>query len=241
MKLILLTLSLLYAASTGPDKAAPSAHDEARSAEKKAETSPNELPSSLSKSNLCAELQLNARTQLEARRQLEVERTAIKKEKARLEEMLKEIEKARSDLRNETKRLEQLIAKADAKRKAGSEGAEADGEKAQSAKGTSPNSANAKKPSSGAKGGPPARDPQEEWEALAKTLKSMKPEQAAALLSRTKKSLTAEVLRRMKPSDAGAVIEKLKPELAAEMLAAMVSGSGTEGAPEGDIKKEKRE
>lgn len=229
---IAFTSALILSLSSGEEKPAASADTPAKPAEPRAKTAPesteelaSDLPTSLSKSALCSELKFNARAQLEEKNRLDQERAALKKEKARLEEMLKEIEKARSDLRAETKRLEQLIAKAD----------NPSGDAA-----ASQNPSGDKKSAGKGRNQPPARDMEEDWEALAKTVKSMKPEQAAALLSKTKKSLTAEVLRRMKPSDAGAVIERLKPDLAAELLANMVSEPETQSAPVGDTKKDEK-
>lgn len=59
--------------------------------------------------------------------------------------------------------------------------------------------------------------PTEQIDAVSKTMKGMKPEQAAALVSRLDRALAAEIIRRMKPADAGAILGLLKPELAAEL------------------------
>lgn len=59
--------------------------------------------------------------------------------------------------------------------------------------------------------------PTEQIDAVSKTMKGMKPEQAAALVARLDRSLAAEIIRRMKPADAGAILGLLKPELAAEL------------------------
>ncbi len=57
--------------------------------------------------------------------------------------------------------------------------------------------------------------------ALARTLKGMRPEQAAAVLGRLDKKLAVELLRRLRPADAGVIAEKLRPEAAAELFALM--------------------
>jgi flagellar motility protein MotE (MotC chaperone) len=59
--------------------------------------------------------------------------------------------------------------------------------------------------------------PTEQIDSVSKAMKSMKPEQAAALVARLDRGLAAEIMRRMKPADAGAILGMLKPELAAEL------------------------
>jgi flagellar motility protein MotE (MotC chaperone) len=72
-------------------------------------------------------------------------------------------------------------------------------------------------------GAPAAKPIKPDFEGLAKTVRSMKPDQAASLITRVDRDLGAKVLSRMKPQDAGAILEKLKPELAADLLADMAS------------------
>jgi flagellar motility protein MotE (MotC chaperone) len=79
-------------------------------------------------------------------------------------------------------------------------------------------------------GGPaPAHAPltgavaQNQLETLAKAVKGMKPEAAAALMQRTDPKLAAQLLQRMKPADAGAVMNHLKPDQAADLLAQMAT------------------
>ena len=62
-----------------------------------------------------------------------------------------------------------------------------------------------------------------ELDALAKTMKSMKPEAAALLLQKSDTKLAAALLKRMKPAEAGAVMDRLKPDLAAELVATMAT------------------
>jgi flagellar motility protein MotE (MotC chaperone) len=57
----------------------------------------------------------------------------------------------------------------------------------------------------------------EQIDSVAKAMKGMKPEQAAALIGRLDRGLAAEILRRMKSTDAGAILGLLKPDLAAEL------------------------
>ena len=115
--------------------------------------------------------------------------------------MKAEIATARAALRTETEKLEALISKRD-------ENAAAD-----AAKPVAVAAPQVKQP-------PPATRPQE-LEALAKTVKSMKPEAAAALIQRSDPQLAAQLLKRMKPADAGAVMDRLKPELAADLMVLM--------------------
>jgi hypothetical protein len=58
---------------------------------------------------------------------------------------------------------------------------------------------------------------------VSKAMKGMKPEQAAAIISRLDRVLASEILRRMKPADAGAVMASVKPELAAELATAIAT------------------
>ena len=57
----------------------------------------------------------------------------------------------------------------------------------------------------------------EQIDSVSKAMKGMKPEQAAAVITRLDRALGAEILRRMKAVDAGAVLGLIKPELAAEL------------------------
>jgi flagellar motility protein MotE (MotC chaperone) len=66
-------------------------------------------------------------------------------------------------------------------------------------------------------------EPKPRGEILAKTLKGMKPSQAASLLARLERPLAVEILRRMRPADAGTVLEKMKAETAADLLTAMAA------------------
>jgi len=113
------------------------------------------------------------------------------------EEILAEINKAREALRQETARLESLL------KAAGSCGILPGAESLSAPTALSPlalREASA-----------------EQIDSVSKAMKGMKPEQAAALVSRLDRGLAAEILRRMKSADAGAILGILKPELAADL------------------------
>ena len=71
---------------------------------------------------------------------------------------------------------------------------------------------------------PPA-DPSAGAEAVAKAMKGMKAEQAAAVLVRLDPPLAVAALRKMRPADVSAVLDRLKPETAAELLSLVAAGS----------------
>ena len=120
-------------------------------------------------------------------------------DRTRLEQLASEITQAREALRQETARLEALI------KQRGS----CDGEARSLPSESSPSAAVA---------ATAAKDmAREQLESVSKAMKGMKPEQAAAVVSRLDRRLAAEVLRRMRPADAGGVMGYLKPELAAEL------------------------
>jgi len=54
-------------------------------------------------------------------------------------------------------------------------------------------------------------------DAVAKTLRGMKPDQAAAILSRMERKLAVDLLKRIPPVDGAKVLAAMKPELAAEL------------------------
>jgi len=125
------------------------------------------------------------------------ELAALARERARLEKLAADIAGARTALREETARLDERVKKASTEKPAARGGA-----------GTAPTSRNGDK----------------EAAALAKTLKGMKPDQAAALVARLDRPLAIDLLRRMRPGDLAVVLEKLKPELAAELFSMMAGG-----------------
>ncbi len=154
---------------------------------------PGELPSALTRKALCGELSRTNKELAAARAKIETDRKAVEADRAELEKLKAEIAQARAGLRTETEKLEGLLARrGDAP--------------AQVVEAPQKNTAAVR----------PA-----ELDALARTMKSMKPEAAAALVQRSEPSLAASLLKRMKPADAGAVMDRLKPELAADLLALM--------------------
>jgi flagellar motility protein MotE (MotC chaperone) len=121
-------------------------------------------------------------------------------ERTRLEQLAAEIAQAREALRQETARLEELI------RQRGS----CDGElRAAAAAASDPKTASDAAARKDAE--------REQMESVSKAMKGMKPEQAAAVVTRLDHRLASEILRRMRPADAGAVLGFLRPELAAEL------------------------
>ncbi len=159
------------------------------------------LPPSLAASALRDELRVSS-----LRRQEEL--AALGRERARLEKLAAEITAARAALKTETARLDEKVKKEKE-------------EKEEAAKRAS--SAKPPSPQVRADGKPPG-------EVLAKTLKGMKADQAAALVSRLERRLAVDLLRHMRPADAGTVLEKMKPETAAELFSLMASTEAAGGS-----------
>jgi flagellar motility protein MotE (MotC chaperone) len=124
-------------------------------------------------------------------------------ERARLEQLASEITRAREALKQDTARLESML-------KNGGDGRMPYGDPTEPV--ASP-------------GGPAASKEamKEQILTVSKAMKGMKPEQAAAIISRLDRVLASEILRRMKPADAGAVMASIKPELAAELATAIAT------------------
>jgi flagellar motility protein MotE (MotC chaperone) len=132
-------------------------------------------------------------------------------DKVRLEQLVTEIAQAREALKQETARLEALI-----KQRGSCEG-EARGLPAEGSPAVAAAALAAKDMA------------REQLDSVSKAMKGMKPEQAAAVLSRLDHRLAAEVLRRMRPADAGLVMGFLKPELAAELATEIATRKPTFG------------
>jgi flagellar motility protein MotE (MotC chaperone) len=130
------------------------------------------------------------------------ELAAIQRERSRLEKLSAEIATARATLEAETAKLDEKVKKTEVARSA----------------------AAAQGPPQARPGGKPPGD------TLAKTLKGMKAEQAAALVSRLERRLAVDLLRQMRPADAGGVLEKMKPETAAELFSLMASNEAAGGS-----------
>ena len=131
---------------------------------------------------------------------------------------LSDIEKAREALRQETARLESLLKTAG---NCGVGGGSSGGEAAPA----TPVSAAALREAAG-----------EQIDLVSKAMKGMKPEQAAAMITRLDRGLAAEILRRMKSVDAGAVLGLLKPELAAELATEIATRKPAYGNKKGGSK-----
>jgi len=127
------------------------------------------------------------------------ELSAIQSERQKLEKLRLEIEAARQALREETGRLQDLTAQA---------------EKKASARPVRPGA-----------GGPEAG--KSVVEQLARTVKGMKPDQAAHVVARLEKPLAVELLRRMRPADTAQLLDRMKPEAAAEMVALLAAQGGS--------------
>ena len=153
-------------------------------------------PPPLTRKALCGELTRTNKELGAARAKLETDRKALDAERKELEKLKAEIATARAGLRLETDKLEGLLAK----------------------RGDAPVHVESDKHVAR-----PSTARPEELDALARTIKSMKPESAAALVQRTEPNLAAALLKRMKPADAGAVMDRLKPDLAADLLVLMSS------------------
>lgn len=160
-------------------------------------------PPAISRPGLCGELAKSGKELDRQRKKLEEQRKGIEEERQRLESLKAQIAEARIHLREETERLEGLLARKDELPKTSS----ADSAKAK----TEPKT--------------PLRP--QDLDGLAKTMKSMKPEAAAALLQKTDTNLAAALLKHMKPAEAGAVIDRLKPDQAAELVTLMASMPST--------------
>ena len=198
-----LFLALLLAA-TGNATPPTAAATDAGIAAKTAPERPS-FPPEITTDGLRDELRRAARERKSQTAKLSEERTKLTEERTQLEQMAKDIEGARQSLRTETQDLRQQI-----KRKPPASPA------VEAAGGESP---------AGAK--PPVGP----LDAVAKTLKNMRPDQAAQVLIHVERSLAVGVLGRMRPSDAGAVLEKMKPEQAAQFIAALAGeghGNGQE-------------
>jgi flagellar motility protein MotE (MotC chaperone) len=124
-------------------------------------------------------------------------------ERIRLEKLAKEIAEARAALRVETARLEALMLKASER----------------------PPPAPVTVPAVASATAAPAPAAKPSHEALARTLKGMRPERAADLLARLDPALAVSLLGQSKPGDVAAILEKLKPEAAADLVARLASAA----------------
>lgn len=173
-------------------EAAPGAIQPTSPTQTKAAEAVDPLPPSLAPGALRDELR-RASQQLPAQRQnMQDERTALADERIRLEEMAAGIESARAALKEETSRLESLL---------------------KSRPGAAPSPASA--PAMPRDAQAPEAD---RLELLAKSVRGMKSEQAAALLAKLPRPLAAGLILRLRPVEAGQILEKLPADVAADLV-----------------------
>jgi flagellar motility protein MotE (MotC chaperone) len=153
------------------------------------------VPAALGAPALCAELGRAAKARAEEIARLENEKAALAADRAELQKLAGQIQTARTQLREETDRLASFVELASEESKPGSSGYWRNRL---------------------AKAGPTASA--DSFEALAKTVKAMKPAAAAELVSKLDRNLGAAVLERLRPQDASAVLDRIKPDLAAELF-----------------------
>jgi flagellar motility protein MotE (MotC chaperone) len=151
---------------------------------------PEEQVSAVTPQSFCDELARAARN-----RKAEGDKVAA--ERSRLEKLLSEITRAREALKNETEQLEQLLK-------------QADGRQGKSA--SKPDERAAAKAGREAQSDPPRVD------MVAKSMRGLKPEQAAEVLKKLDHDLAARVLAQMRPADAAAALGKLDAGDAAKLL-----------------------
>ncbi len=163
------------------------------------------LPPEITTDGLRDELRRASRERKLQTTKLSDERAKLTDERGQLEQMARDIEGARQSLRTETQDLRQQIKK----RPPASSGTAA----------------------TGAAGPDGTKPPPGPLDNVAKTLKNMRPDQAAQVLIHVERSLAVGVLGRMRPSDVGAVLDKMKPEQAAQFIAAL-AGEGRGGGQE---------
>ena len=140
------------------------------------------------------ELRAAAKARAEEQARLDRQRRDLATERTKLEALAAEIEKARAALRGEPARLEATLQR----------------------KASEPQPTQAA-PSPVAR----AEVLDERVAALARTLRGMRPEQAALVAARLEPALAVRVLARMRPADAGAVLGRMEAARAADLLDAL--------------------
>lgn len=153
---------------------------------------PQAAPATLSSSALGDELRRAAAARQGERKKLEEERQALTAEREKLEKLAAELTAAREELRTETQRLQEAGKSASAANGQGA-GARAAG----------------------------ANLGKAQLDNLASAVKSMKPDQAAGLISRLDRPLAVALLQKMKPTAVGKVMENMRPDVAADLLSGM--------------------
>jgi flagellar motility protein MotE (MotC chaperone) len=135
----------------------------------------------------------------EERRRLLKERADFEKQRAQLEQLSQSIAAAREELKKETQRLEEL---------------------------SKPPPETSNDPASDEAVAEIAATPlsPQAVETVAKRMRAMKPEAAAAVVKRLDPGLAAMILMKMRPADSGAIIGKLDADLAAELITLAATG-----------------
>lgn len=182
-----------------PDRTAGPTAADTRRLEKA--VSPGALPPEVTSDGLRDELRRAARDRKAQTAKMNDERSKLGEERAQLEQMAKDIDSARQSLRTETQDLRQQMKKKPAAASAAPGAAESSG---------------------------PGKPPPNPIDLVAKTLKNMRPDQAAQVLMHVDRALAVSVLAHMRASDAGAVLEKMKPDQAAQFITAL-AGEGRGG------------
>ncbi|AKU93024.1 hypothetical protein [Vulgatibacter incomptus] len=198
-----------FARASAPDVASvPDAQVAAASAPA---ASSRTIPPSLSADALRDELARGRRE-----RQAEAERLAD--ERKSLEALAAEIDGARKALQSETTRLERALEKAkDAAPAAADPGGAAQAGEAPPAADTGelPQKTDDASATAG------ADVDADRLAHLAKSLRGMKPQQAAALVGRVERPLAARLLASMRPADSGPILARLPPEKAGRLVEEM--------------------
>lgn len=185
-------------ATAGSDPAAP--QEPPLPAAPEAADPASRLPPSLTPAALREELR-RLSDPAEDRRTIQEERRELEAERLRLERLAAEIAEARTALRQETERLNALIREKESPSRATDETDRRDAG---------------------------ASTKEQRIETLARSIRGMKPKQAAALLTRLPRPLAATLLLRMRPAQAGEVLDELSPDVAAALIGAALSLPETE-------------
>lgn len=163
--------------------------------------------------------------------QLEAQRAHIAEQRAALEAMIAQLKDARAALAAETARLSALGESAKrANTSASASLAPANAAK-QAAGAAAPPSGDAA--TAGDQKGSAAEHDRRELEnikTLAKTMRTMKADQAAELLGRLDKALAVALMQQLSPASSGAILARLKPEMAAQIVGALAKADGKKGA-----------
>jgi flagellar motility protein MotE (MotC chaperone) len=164
------------------------------------------LPPEITADGLRDELRRAARERKAQAAKMNDEHSKLGEERTQLEQMAHDIESARQSLRTETDDLRQQLKKKPSAAPAG--------------------------PAAAVDGAGSGKPPPGPIDLVAKTLKNMRPDQAAQILIHVDRALAVSVLAHMRASDAGAVLEKMKPDQAAQFVTAL-AGEGRAGEGHG--------